>query len=279
MKSSPFRNVSFFAALGLALFSPALRAETGSPVLRGVLVTGSEKLFSLAIPGSAPAWVEVGKSFEGWKVEEFSDADNTLRITREGVTKNLLLADSVIGESPVAGTSATLADAENLLTQMRFDEMMTKTIEQQKDATVNMMSQMFKGKDGASPEGSADLEAFQRKTMDVMFEAMDLPGMKKDVAKIYSEVFTKEEMRAQADFYTTAGGKAMLDKQPAVQEKMMAVMGPRMMAAMPKVQAMAMEFGKEQVAKRKAAKEAAQGAAETPATSPAASPATAPAVK
>jgi hypothetical protein len=254
--------------VGLACGAADLSAATGEPVLRGVLVTGSEKLFSLSIPGSAPAWVGVGKTFEGWKVTEYREASNSLVLTRDGVEKVLPLAPSIIGADELAGTAASLQDAEGLLTQMRFDEMMTKTIEQQKDATIKMMSQMFKGQGGAkSPADSPDFDAFQRKAMDVMFEAMDLPGMKKDVAKIYAEVFTKEELRAQADFYATAGGKAMLDKQPAMQQKMMAVMAPRMMAAMPKVQALGVEFAKEQAAKKEAAKAAAK-AAETTNTAP-----------
>jgi uncharacterized protein len=244
--------------IGLALGATSLLAA-GDPVLRGVLVTGSEKLFSLSVPGGQPAWVEVGKTFEGWKVAEYRDDNRTLLLTRDGVKKVLPLSDSVIGESLAsAGTPASLSDAEDLLTQMRFEEMMTKTIEQQKDATVKMMGKMMGDKAGT---GGPEFEAFQRKMMDVMFDSMDLPGMKKEMAKIYADVFTKEELRSQADFYTTAGGKAMLDKQPVMQQKMTEVMMPRMMAAMPKVQALAMEFGKEQAAKKAAAKAAAAPAA------------------
>jgi hypothetical protein len=247
-------------AVGMATGISALSAAP-EPVLRGVLVTGTDKLFSLSVPGSQPAWVEVGKTFEGWKVAEYREATRSLVLTRDGIERVLPLADSVIGASELANTMATLEDAESLLTQMRFEEMMTKMLEQQKDGMLKMMAQSAKGAGGKGGPSSADLEAFQRKTMDVMFEAMDLPGMKKDVAKIYAETFTKEELRAQADFYTTPGGKAMLDKQPQMQQKMMAVMGPRMMAAMPKVQALAAEFGKEQAAKKEAAKAAATTAA------------------
>jgi hypothetical protein len=263
------------ATICLGWGAASLSAASGEPVLRGVLVTGSERLFSLSIPGSAPAWVEVGKTFEGWKVKEYREAGNVLVLTRDGIEKVLPLAESVISASELAGTAASLEDAETLLTQMRFEEMLVKTIEQQKDATIQMMSQMFNSRSGAkSPADSADFEAFQRKATDAMFEAMDLPGMKKDMAKIYAEVFTKEELRAQADFYATAGGKAMLEKQPAMQQKMMAVMGPRMMAAMPKVQALGMEFAKEQAAKRQAARAAAKAAetGEAAAPAPAAAP-------
>jgi len=59
----------------------------------------------------------------------------------------------------------------------------------------------------------------------------------------------------------------MTDKQPAVQEKMQAAMMPRIMGAMPKIQQLSMEFGKQQQAKAAAAAAAAQPA--TPAATPA----------
>jgi hypothetical protein len=59
----------------------------------------------------------------------------------------------------------------------------------------------------------------------------------------------------------------MIDKQPTVQEKMQAVMMPRIMAAMPRIQQMGMEFGKQQQAKAAAAAAAAQPA--VPAATPA----------
>jgi len=69
------------------------------------------------------------------------------------------------------------------------------------------------------------------------------------------------------DFYGTAAGQAMIDKQPEVQKKTMEVMMPRMMAGMAKVGPMAAEFGKAQAEKKKAAEAAAAAtASEAPAT-------------
>ncbi|MFT3868288.1 MAG: DUF2059 domain-containing protein [Nibricoccus sp.] len=113
-----------------------------------------------------------------------------------------------------------------------------------------------------------DFEEHQSKVMDAMMEAMNLPQMKEDMKKIYAETFSKEELAAMNNFYATPAGLAMIDKQPEISEKLQALMMPRMMSAMPKIQQMSQEFGKQQKAKADAAK-AAKAAAEAPAAAPA----------
>ena len=79
--------------------------------------------------------------------------------------------------------------------------------------------------------------------------ALNAADMKRDFARIYSEVFTKEELQGLAAFYGTPLGQATSEKQPLVQEKISAAMMPRIMAAMPKMQQMAKDFAVEQKAK------------------------------
>jgi hypothetical protein len=57
-------------------------------------------------------------------------------------------------------------------------------------------------------------------------------SLQDDIAGVYSQVFTKDELNGIADFYDTPSGQALLDKQPQIQQKMMQVMMPRMMQAM-----------------------------------------------
>ena len=108
------------------------------------------------------------------------------------------------------------------------------------------------GKD-LPPDEAAKVAAFQQKIMAAMFEEMDLPGMRQDVAKAYAETFSSAELKAQSDFYSTPAGQAMIDKQPQIQQRMTELMMPRMMKAMPKIQAMSQEFAKEQRAAKAAA--------------------------
>lgn len=226
-------------------------------------MAGGTRQFSLASPGrGSSAWVKVGQDFDGWDVAEFKPADESLVLKKGGQTLVLKLADGSVVNAPVAAAKATLADAEEVFRKMDFDRMMSRIVEQQKTAMASMTRQMAAGRPGMDNPEVAEL---QKKTMDVLFEAMDLPGMKNDMVKAYSEIFSKDELRGLSDFYGTPAGQAMVDKQPEISQRMNALMMPRMMAAMPKIQEMQKAFAAEQMAKRKAA---AESAAPAPAVNP-----------
>jgi hypothetical protein len=142
---------------------------------------------------------------------------------------------------------------------MRFEELIEKTLKAQQEAMTKSMGGMM-GKDLPEAE-RARFSEFQKKMSEAMFSEMDLPGMRQDVAKVYSDTFSSAELKAQSDFYSTPAGQAMLDKQPEIQQRMTSLLMPRMMKAMPKVQALAQDFAKEE----KARKAAAAAPAATPA--------------
>ena len=168
-------------------------------------------------------------------------------LSKDGQEVLLKLSTSKID---VSNEKATLADADAVLTKMKFEEMFGKIFEQQKKSMAPTMKKMMGNMKGVD---AAEAEAFQKKVMDTMYDGMKAEEMRGDVARIYSEVFTKGELQGLADFYSTSAGQAMIDKQPVVQQKMMEVMMPRMMAGMTKVQQLSADFAKEQAAKSKAA--------------------------
>jgi len=256
----------------VALFalSTAFAAETAPLQLKGVLNTGSEKLFGLSTEtGDANAWVSLGKNFSGFTLKSYDEPKGILLLERDGKKYELSLASAKIGAADAAkGTQATIADAAKVIDQIRFEEMITKSLDAQKRAMGRQFSMMAKQQGGnVDPK---DMEDYMGKVMDAMTEAMNIPQLKKDMTQIYAETFTKEELTAMSDFQSTPAGMAMIDKQPDVQEKLQAIMMPRIMSAMPKIQQMGMEFGKQQKAKADAAK-AAAAAKEAPAAAPAAS--------
>lgn len=247
------RSLRSYLALFTFTASLALAADavtTSVPELRGMLMAGTDRHFALASAAGGTAWVGIGETFDGWKVTDYRQADESLVLTKGGREEAIKLASSVIAAT--SDTKATLADAEDVLRKMNFSQMMSRILEQQKKSIPAMMKQMTAqmGDMGASAD---DMAAFQSKIMDVMFAEMNPDSMQADVAKIYSDVFTKEELQAQADFYSTAAGQATADKQPVVQQKMSELMMPRIMAAMPKIQAMAQDFAQQQAAKKQAA--------------------------
>lgn len=170
------------------------------------------------------------------------------------------MADAAAASAPAAKLPATIADANAVLNEMRFEEMMERVIAPQRktiggtfeQASSRMVAQ------GVAPEEAA---AFQKKMMDEVMSAMELGKMKADTAKIYAEVFTEQDLEDMGAFFSTPLGEMMAVEQPAVQERLGAVVQGRMMEVMPRVQQMGREFAAQQKAKREAAGGAAPAVA------------------
>lgn len=246
--------LTLLACASLAVMQPAAPAfaatdsdsqtsnQTSLPTLRGVLMTGDGPLFSLASADGTARWVELGKKFDGWKLDSYDGTSGSLTLSKDGTTTQITLATA---KAPAAaGNQATLADATALIDQMRFTEMIRKTIDQQREAIGKMVRGML-AQQGIKGEEADKIATQQTKLIDIMLDEMNLEGMKDDVAKAYADLFTKEEIQGMGNFYNTATGQAMLDKQPELQARMQTIMMPRMMKAIPKVQQAAMQMAQE----------------------------------
>jgi hypothetical protein len=147
---------------------------------------------------------------------------------------------------------ANPADAEAVLAAMHYDEMMGKGLNQQKQAALAYTRQMLTKMNlsGTSPQ---DMEAFEHKALDAAWAGLTPEEIHADAVQIYSEVFTTDELHAMADFYRSPAGQSMMAKQPQVQQKIMAVIRPKMMLVMPKIQQMMHDFVTQQQANVKKA--------------------------
>jgi hypothetical protein len=225
---------SLLAVAGLAPISAQTRVEP--PLLRGILLDGAGTLFSLSDATGSAVWLKLGQSHAGWKLESFDAERQVLVVTRDGERQEIGLEAARIRAD---ASRATTADADALLDQIRFEEMVSKSIELQQEAMMKAMNQMAGA--GVSDAEKTRMMELQARMTKALLDEMDLPGMRQDMAKLMSEVFTAEELRAQSAFYSTAAGRATLEKQPMLQSRMAELMMPRMMKAMPKIQAMAQE--------------------------------------
>jgi hypothetical protein len=144
-----------------------------------------------------------------------------------------------------------MADAEAVMNKMRFEEMMERALDGQKKAIKQQFQKMgaqFTSQ-GADP---TEVEALQKKMTDEILGVLDAGKLKADTAKIYSEVFSKQELDQISAFYATPIGEVLAAKGPEVQEKLSGVIQSRMAEVMPRVQQMGREFGQAQKAKREA---------------------------
>ena len=228
----------------LALFSAlALRAADALPLFNATLTMGKTHRFVLIDDaGKTSSFLGLGESFAGYKLKAYDPKTGVLEVERDGqVSRLTIMADAAIINAPAAAAPATVADAEALLNKIKFEDMMERALGGQKKAILAQFQQV-----GASMVArgadKAEAEALQKKMADEILGVLDAKQMKADVAKIYSELFTKQEMDQVAAFYSTPLGEMLAAKQPAVQEKLGAVIQGRMAEVMPRVQKMAGDF-------------------------------------
>ena len=242
----------------------ALRAADTLPLFNATLAIGREHRFVLVdSTGKTSSFLKLGEGFAGYTLKDYDTKTGELSLERGGkISKVTLVADAAAVNAP-AKTPATIADATALLNAMNFEQMMDKTMAGIKKQQAAMAEKMTMQMAGPNADREA-ITSFQKKIFDEMMSALTGAEVKADIAKAYTEVFTKEEMQALAGFYSSPTGQMFSEKQPILAEKMNEAMMPRMMAAMPKVQQMAKDFAAEQKAKK-----AAAGGRAAPAPAPA----------
>jgi len=195
-----------FILLTPAIFWAAVRAADVAPVeklpeLRGVLAEGAGKRFGLFIPDSGQtAWAAVGQTVGGWKLKEYRAVDDTLVLVKDGREEVLHLSESVVGVYHKGGT----ADAQALLKTMKFGERMAKELAKNRERMLRRLLKMS-GIENPTPE---QLAAFQQKIAGIF----DPAQLEARMAEAMGVVYTQEELKAQADFYGSDDGQAVLDK-------------------------------------------------------------------
>ena len=238
----------------LALASAiALHAADALPLFNATLTVGKEHRFVLVDgSGKASSFLSLGESFAGYTLKAYDPKSGTLELEKDGkVSRVTLVADAAVTNAPALPTRATFADAEAVINKMKFEEMMERALERQKKAVAGQFQRMADQivSQGGDP---TDAKEFQKKVTDEIFSVLDTAKLKADTTKIYSEVFSKEELNQISSFYSTPLGEMLAAKQPEVQDRLGAVIQARMGEVMPRVQQMSREFAMAQKAKREA---------------------------
>ncbi len=220
------------------------------PELHGILVTGNNHRFALVTPGGGQSgWATVGETFAGWKVLTYLPAADAVVLGQGERRVTVHLNTSTVRESDaVAGTKATVAEADELLGKMRFEAMWDRIAEEQKKGMIGAMRQQATAeftKQGLQPK---EIDALLDKMGDAVMAGLLSDDMRKDFAQIYADVYTKDELSGMAAFYDTTAGKAWIEKQPEVQQKLMQVMMPRVMQGMPAAQKIAADYFRQRAA-------------------------------
>lgn len=247
----------------------ALRAADAVPIFNATLAMGRETRFLLqGTAGKTSPWLKVGDSFDDYTLKAYDAKASALDLERNGkITRITLVSEGTVANAPAAPGSAvhaTIEDATALMNKIHLEDVLERTVSQQKKMIAASVGNIGKNFPNAAPE---DVAALEKNIMDMVNTSLDPVKIKDDVTKIYSESFSKDELDQISAFYDTPLGQVMLAKQPEVQAKMQAAMMQNAGQIGPKIQKMARDFAIEQKGKMSGA------------SAPAAAPATAPAPK
>jgi len=229
----------------LSLLGTALAAESVAlPELQGILVIGSEQRFALVAPGGEHSgWIALGGTFEGWSLVSYDAKQHAVTLQRGDRRVAVpLRAEAVTNGSVTPATRVTVAEANAMLDRMKFEAMWDRIVAEQKKAMVGALRQQTAGEFARDGLSETEIDSLLGKMSDAVVGGMKSDAMRKDFAQIFSDVYTKDELQGMADFYDTSAGRAWVQKQPEVQEKMMQLLMPRVMQGMPAAQQIAADY-------------------------------------
>jgi len=239
---SPIRLVPI---LLLAVLSSAWASGSAvPPELQGILVTGQDHRFALVGSGGEYSrWASLGETVDGWKLVDYISANDAIVLSRDSQQVTVRLRTSTVGEAEASNSGrATVAKADEVLHKMKFEAMWDRIAAEQKKAIIGGMRQQATAEFAKLGLPQDEIDALLDKMGDAVVSGLQADTMRQDFARVFTEVYTKDELQGMADFYDTAAGKAWAEKQPEVQQKLMQAMMPRVMQGMPAAQKIAADY-------------------------------------
>jgi len=124
---------------------------------------------------------------------------------------------------------ATKEDVQKYLEAMHSDEMMRQMMDAMTNPLHKMVHEQYlRDQDKLPP----DFEARMNTIMDKMLKGMQFDEMMQAMMPTYQKHFTKGELQALTQFYSTPTGQKILREMPAIMSEAMEAMTPIMMRNM-----------------------------------------------
>lgn len=238
-----------FLPLFLFICTGVLQAEEDNDILlRGILKLGDSQAFSISNKAGLEAqWLKLGQSYNDYELKDFDEETETLTIQSGEDSFKISMAGAGL-ENATGTAEERLAEAQEMMQLMNFEQMIGKTMDGQMKAMSDMMRQQMQR---MGQEVDEELIQFQGEAMARMFEGIDWKPIEEGMTQAYAEVFTKNELEGMSAFYTSPAGQATLEKMPEIQTKTMQVMMPAIMQASQKMQQELTQFMQERRKKQK----------------------------
>lgn len=147
----------------------------------------------------------------------------------------LVLSSSfaVLAQSP----APVRPDIEELLVVTRSEKSFETMLEQMKTVLPQIMASATGGQTIPADQ-TAKLKEVQDKLLALIMEEMSWKKMKPQIAGIYAESLTPEEVKGMTEFYKSPAGQAVLNKMPVIMQKTLQMQQKMMVDLMPKIRSL-----------------------------------------
>ena len=136
---------------------------------------------------------------------------------------------------------AVAGEKEDLAKEMLKLTDMQKMIDQMAAQVQQMFASQLKAL--SIPEKDQDkVLQFQNKLTKKIFDALSWDKMEPEYIKLFSTVYTEEELKAIVEFYKSPAGQSMLKKQPMLFQKSMQIAQSKIQSLLPELKKMVEDF-------------------------------------
>jgi len=134
-----------------------------------------------------------------------------------------------------ADEATKVAKVEELFQVMNVAEQQKQMMAQMSKMVISQIKDALAGQ-GTSAEAIAKAQDKQKRVFALIEQKTSWDNMKPIFLKAYTEVFTEPEIDGMLAFYKTPSGKAMIEKQPALNGKIMTNVQGQMADLMPQME-------------------------------------------
>lgn len=150
----------------------------------------------------------------------------------------VLLSSTFTGRAEEARNDPKFDLAIDILALMDMDQMLV-SMHGQMESMISAQIEQVAECEAMKPA----IQAYSRDMTALITTQLSAETFMPEIAQIYVDVFTQEELEAVLAFYRSPTGQKMLAKMPELMQRSMAVGQQQMTGLMPEIEAAAGEFG------------------------------------
>ena len=131
--------------------------------------------------------------------------------------------------------AARRTGAEALLKSMHTEQTLNNATVRVFQMVDKYSQSLVSGQSDAAPEQKAAIQKAQDEAHGIINKQLSWDALKGDFIQAYAEAFTEDELKGMTAFYDSPIGQKLIEKQPAVTEKMGRLTQQKMMGVMPTI--------------------------------------------